>query len=111
MISFLTPIQQEQYAKARAKALVDNPELKAEGENLMKQGEALLGDDNQAVIEKMKSHRQKLRQAMLREDSSLEPIFGEVDKHISEIKAKQLDQAQGSSSATNAPPVSPSTGH
>jgi hypothetical protein len=103
MISFLTPAQQEQYATARAKALADNPALKTEGENLMQQGEALMADgtaaDKQAFIEKMNSHRQKLRQAMLKEDANLGPIFAEIDKHISDLKAKR----QESSSATNAP--------
>ena len=59
----------------------------------------------------MSLHRQKLRQAMLKEDPSLDPIFAEIDKHISEMKAKQLGQMQSSSSssAAHAPPASPST--
>lgn len=93
MISFLTPTQQEQYAKARAKALEDNPALKTDGETLMKQGKSVMTNgsaaDKQGFIEKMNSHRQKLRQAMLKEDSTLQPIFDEIDKHISEAKAKQ----------------------
>jgi hypothetical protein len=36
----------------------------------------------------MTSHRQKLRQAMLKEDPNLGPIFSEIDKHLSEAKAK-----------------------
>ena len=106
-ISFLTPAQQEQYAKARAKALDDNPALKAEGDAVIKQGKALAPDcaaaKRQAFMEKMNSHRQKLRQAMLKEDSTLEPIFAEIDKHISEMKVKQLSQAQNPSGATNVP--------
>ena len=120
MISFLTPAEQEQYAKARAKALADNPDLKTEGENLLKQGQALMPDgaatDQQKVnyedarnfMEKMMIHRQKLRQAMLKVDPTLEPIFAQIDKHISEMKAKQLGQAQGTSSATNAASAQPS---
>ncbi len=96
MIAFLTPTQQEQYAKAHAKALADNPGLKEEGDTLKKQilanGEHL----DQAMIEKMNSHRQKLRQAMLKEDPTLGPVFAEIDKHISEAKAKQLGQLQNS---------------
>jgi hypothetical protein len=60
--------------------------------------------DKQAFIEKMTLHRQKLRQAMLKEDATLEPIFSEIDKHISEMKAKELIQAEGSPGATNAVP-------
>jgi hypothetical protein len=98
MISFLTPAQQQQYAQARAKALADNPSLKSEGEELMQQGESVMASgtaaDKQGFIEKMNSHRQKLRAAMLKEDPTVEPIFTEIDKHISELKAKQQTAAQ-----------------
>jgi hypothetical protein len=104
MISFLTPEQQQQYALARAKALADNPDLKAEGEDIIKQVMASGGQPDQEIIEKMNSHRQKLRQAMLKEDPTLEPIFAEIDKHISELKAKQSGQMQNSGS--NAAPSS-----
>jgi hypothetical protein len=57
----------------------------------------------------MNSHQQKLRQAMLKEDSSLGPIFVQIDKQISAARTKQLGQMQSSSVATNAPAVSPTT--
>jgi hypothetical protein len=102
MLSFLTPAEQEQYAKARAKALADNSDLKTEGENLMKEGQALMAqgtmEDKQAFLEAMNAHRQKLRQAMLKEDPTLEPIFVEIDKHILEMKTKYSDSAPDSSS-------------
>jgi hypothetical protein len=55
-ISFLTPAGQEKYAKARAKALADNPDLKTEGTKVAEQGiNALSTDaapaDKQAFIE------------------------------------------------------------
>jgi hypothetical protein len=107
LISFLTPAEQEKYAQARAKALADNPELKTQGENLMKQGEALLADgtaaDKQKFRNEMDSHRRKLRQAMLKEDPGLEPIFAQIDAHISEMKAQQ-GQAPRSPGTTDAPP-------
>jgi len=102
MIAFLTPAQQEQYAQAHAKALADSPGLKEEGDMLKKQILANGEHQDQATIEKMNSHRQKLRQAMLKEDPTLGPVFAEIDKHISEAKAKQLGQLQNSG-ATNAP--------
>ena len=113
MISFLTPAEQQEYAQARAKALADNPDLKTEGETLMKQGAALMADgtaeDRQAFMEQMLSHRQKLREAMLKEDAGLGPIFAQIDKHLSEMKAKQLGEVQNSGPATNtAPPPSTS---
>ena len=50
--------------------------------------------DKQGFIEQMNSHRQKLRAAMLKEDPTLEPIFAAIDKHISELKAKQQSSGQ-----------------
>lgn len=115
MISFLTPAQQEQYAVARAKALADNPDLKTEGENLMKQASSVMAngtpEDKQAFMGAMDSHRQKLRMAMLKEDPTLEPIFAVIDKHILEARAKSLSEAQSSAGATNTPPVSSSSNH
>jgi hypothetical protein len=107
MVSFLTSTEQEKYANARAKALADNPKLKTQGEKLMAQGETLMTsgttEDKQAFIEKMNSHRQKLREAMLKEDPTLEPIFAQIDKHISEMKAKHVGQGQSVPGGTNAP--------
>ncbi len=91
MIAFLTPAQQQQYAQARAKALADNPALLQQGQTVMTSGTAA---DKQDFIEKMNSHRQKLRAAMLKEDPTLEPIFGEIDQHISEMKAQQQAAAK-----------------
>jgi hypothetical protein len=106
MISFLTPAQQIEYAEAHAKALADNPALNAEGDDLKEKFANVMTDgtpaEKQAFLEKMNSHKQKLRQAMLKEDPTLEPIFAEIDKHISEMKAKHLDSMQGSPSSSNA---------
>lgn len=111
MISFLTPEEQKKYADAHAKALADNPQLKAEGDKLKEQAPTVLASDNasdrQMFMEAMRSHRQKLREAMLKEDATLQPIFVEIDKHLSELRAKQLGQVESSSGATNgssAPP-------
>ena len=114
-LSFLTPPEQLQYAKARAKALADSPDLKAEGEVIVKQGASSMNgqataEEKLAFIEKMNSHRQKLRQAMLKEDPTLEPIFSKIDKHISEMKAKQLGAVQNSP-PPNSPPAAGSSSH
>jgi hypothetical protein len=91
-ISFLTPAQQDEYAGARAKALTDNPALKLEGEKLMPEYTTVMAkgsaEDKQMMHEKVVQHRQKLRQAMLKEDPKLAPIFTEIDNHLSEEKAK-----------------------
>ena len=104
LISFLTPAEQDEYAVAHEKALTDNPALKAEGDKILSQGKTLMGSDSGAdklaFVEMMNSHRQKLREAMLKEDPKLAPIFAAIDKHLSEAKAKQLGQVQNSSSSS-----------
>jgi hypothetical protein len=92
MIAFLTPDQQVEYAQAHEKALADNPALKDEGDKLKQEGVAIMASgtpaQKQDFMDKMTSHRLKLRQAMLKVDPSLVPIFSEIDKHLSEAKAK-----------------------
>jgi hypothetical protein len=91
-LAILTPDQQVEYAQAHEKALADNPVLKAENDalkqrylNVMTTGTSA---EKQAMMERVDSHRQKLRQAMLKEDPKLGPIFAQIDKYISEAKAK-----------------------
>ncbi len=107
-LSFLTPAQQLQYAEAHQKALEHNPGLKSEGETLIKQAVVLTNQspsaDKQAFLEKMNSHRQKLRAAMLKEDPTLSPIFKEIDQHISELRA-QAAAAQNPAGTTSPPPA------
>jgi hypothetical protein len=89
-LSFLTPAQQEQYAKARAKALTDNPDLKAEGDQILREGQdATTPVQVQDFHEKMISHRQKLRAAMLKVDPTLGVVFAAIDNHISQMKSQQ----------------------
>lgn len=92
MIAFLTPAQQEEYAKAHEKALANDPALKLEGETLKQQAVPVIekgtASDKQMFLEKMTAHRQKLREAMLKVDPGLVPIFKEIDKRISEARSK-----------------------
>ena len=107
MISFLTPDQQQQYAKAHAKALADNPGLKEEGEALKSQATGVMSSgsptDKQAFMQKMGAHRLRLWAAMRKEDPTIEPVFAAIDQHIADLKAKQLGQVQnqGGNSGSN----------
>jgi hypothetical protein len=91
-LSILTQDQITEYANAHAKALTDDPALKAEGDALKKEFADVMAHgtaaQKQAVLEKVDAHRQKLRQAMLKEDPNLGPIFARIDKSMSEFKAK-----------------------
>jgi len=91
-LAILTPDQQVEYARARAKALADNAALNAENDALKAQYADVMAHgtaaQKQMMLEKVDSHRHKLRQAMLKADPNLEPIFAQIDKYISEQKAK-----------------------
>jgi hypothetical protein len=91
-LSILTPDQQVEYAKARAKALADDPALNAENDTLKQEFVDVMTHGTpagkQAMLEKVSAHRQKLRQAMLKEDPNLGPVFALIDKSISQLQAK-----------------------
>jgi hypothetical protein len=91
-LSILTADQLNEYAKARVKALADDPALNAENDALKEQFADVMVHgtpaQKQAMMEKVDAHRQKLRQAMLKEDANLGPIFDQIDKSMSELKAK-----------------------
>ncbi|MEI9998811.1 MAG: hypothetical protein WDO13_06395 [Verrucomicrobiota bacterium] len=95
----LTPEEEAEYNAAHKKALQDNPALRQEGEHLLQALEQTSDHgtpaEKQVISEKVDSHRQKLRAAMLKEDPKLTPIFKKIDVYVSEAKAKQ------------APPVTP----
>ena len=91
-LSILTPAQIKEYADARVKALADDSDLNAENNALKEQFADAMANGNaaqkQALLVKVDAHRQKLRAAMLKEDPNLGPIFAQIDKSISEMKAK-----------------------
>ncbi len=97
-VSILTADQLKEYANARAKALADDPALNAENEELKQQFADVMthgtAADKQAILIKVDAHRQKLRQAMLKEDLNLRPVFAQIDKSISDLKAKGSTSAQ-----------------
>lgn len=100
-LAILTSAEQVQYATAHQKALEDNPALKSEGEQLLEQGRHISSPAEAQVFgEKMNSHRQKLRQAMLKEDPTLGPLFTKIDRHLSQMKAQA--QASPSPNSTDA---------
>jgi Spy/CpxP family protein refolding chaperone len=102
-LSILTPEQRMEYAQAHEKALANDPALKAENDKLKQQYIAVMTSgtpmEKQAMLEKVDSHRQKLRLAMLKADPDLGPIFADIDRHISEAKAAAAAQAKAAAPA------------
>ncbi len=74
------------------KALADDPALNAENDALKEQFADVMAHgtaaEKQALLVKVDAHRQKLRAAMLKEDPNLDPIFAQIDKSISQLKAR-----------------------
>lgn len=102
-LAFLSTDDRNKYLDAKSKALVDNPDLKTEQDALITQRPArgASQDDRQAYMEKMKDHQQKLRDAMLKEDPTLQPIFDEIDKHIADLKEQRQKAASGATSSSS----------
>lgn len=94
--NFLSAEDKAKFDAAKTKALADNPDLKTEQEALTKSRPAkgAAKEDRQAFKEKMTAFQQKLRAAMLKEDSSLQPIFDQMDKHEAEMRAKRAAAGQ-----------------
>jgi len=84
--------------KARQQVLDSNPDLKAEGDALKKQGQALKGgdatpEDKMDFLQSMQAHQQKMKAAMLKIDPTLGPI---IDQAEADMKQKmQARAAQG----------------
>jgi len=90
--AILSPADKEKFLAARTKALYENPDLKAEGEDLKKDGDELGGtatpEERQAFNKKVTAHQQKLRTVMLLDDPTLQPIFDQFDKKVGEMRAE-----------------------
>jgi hypothetical protein len=101
MIGFLSPADQDRVMNAYNKALANNAILKSEADNLMLQAQDLQGatpEVRQAFMEKLRSHQEKVRKAMLKEDPSLTPVLNKIDKHISQLRAQRQKEMGGTSS-------------
>lgn len=85
---FLSPAENDQLKTAREAVFAANPDLKTEGEDLHKQMKALRDnpsatpEDKKALHEKMKDHEEAVRDAMLKVDPTLQPIFDKIAEHM-----------------------------
>jgi hypothetical protein len=90
--AILSPADKEKFLTARTKALDENPDLKAEGEDLKRQGElqgtAATQEEKQAFSQKITAHQQKLRAIMVQDDPTLQSIFDQFDKKLGEMRAE-----------------------
>ncbi len=92
VLSFLPQADQDRVVAAHAKALADDPKLKAQEDALREESKHLQESnsaDRMAFMEKRRSYEQKVRQAMLKEDPTLGPILGQIDQRVSAIRAQR----------------------
>jgi hypothetical protein len=94
VIGFLPAAERERVRVAYTKAIAAHPKLQAESRELMKEMSGIEGADKtpgqrQAFLEKWRSHREKMRQAMLAEDPTIGPILDKIDKHMSALRAER----------------------
>jgi hypothetical protein len=90
-MGFLSEADEARVKSAHAKALADNPELGQEEQSLRDSRpdfQTATTDELQAFMEKVRTYEEKMRQAMLKEDSTIGPILAQIDKHRSEMRAK-----------------------
>lgn len=91
-MGFLTEDEKAELKKAHDAALASDPTLKAEGDDLMKQREAMKDatpDQRKALMEKAKAHEQKLHEAMLKTDPAVGPILDKMAARRKEMMEKR----------------------
>ncbi len=96
-MSSLTPQEKMQFMKARKQVLAANPDLKTEGENLLKEKQQL-GDnpspeDRRGFFQDVSTHEGKMREAMLKVDPSLSPVFAKIDQSMKQKIQERMQQA------------------
>lgn len=96
-LSFLSSDERAELMQARKTVLANNPDLKAEQEDLRKQAQALKSgdgstnpDDKKALMQNFLAHEKKMKAAMLQVDPNLTPVF---DKIEAAMKQKMQDRA------------------
>ena len=87
------------FLKARRQVLANNPDLKAEQDELAKERLSMKDaspDDKKAFRQKFMEHQKKMRDAMLQVDPSLAPIFDQLAQQM-----KQKFQQGGGTGSAN----------
>lgn len=108
LLGFLSPVDQEHFTEIRKRVMDNNPDLRKEGIKLLRQSKTLKGpdvapEDKLEYIENWLAYQQKLREAMLKSDPTLQPIFDQIDQKMSQMRAKMT----GGGGATPAPVTNP----
>jgi membrane-bound lytic murein transglycosylase len=86
------------YLKARQQVLANNPDLKAEQEDITKQRQGIQNaspDDKKAFLQNFMAFQKKMKEAMLQVDPSLGPVFDQIDQEMKQKFQQRAAQAGG----------------
>jgi hypothetical protein len=88
-LSSLSAQDKMKFIKARQQVLANNPDLKAEQEDLTRQRQALKSqgsnasqNDRKTFFQNMMAHEKKMREALLQVDPSLSSVFDQIDQQM-----------------------------
>jgi hypothetical protein len=103
-VALLPKADQDRVWAAYHKALADYPDLKKEGDTLVETDAAESSTPaGQSMMEKGRSYRIKVRQAMLKEDPTLGPVLTRIDELVSAMRAQRQSTADAAKPASPPP--------
>ena len=105
-MGFLSAEDRQHLMRVRQQVLVANPDLKTEGESLMKEREYVknkgtdaTADDKQTLRNNFLAHSEKMEAAMVKVDPTVQPILEQVKAHMKERYEQKSGGDAGSTSA------------
>jgi hypothetical protein len=103
-LNFLSAEDRQHLMRVRQQALADNPDLKTEQESLMKEREYVknkgadaTADDKQTLRNNFMAHGEKMEAAMVKIDSTVQPIIDQVKAKMKE----RFEQHSGGDADSN----------
>ena len=97
-LASLSAEDKAKYLKARRQVLADNPDLKAEQEEIAQQRQGIKDaspDDRKAFLQKALAFEKKMKEAMLQVDPSLGPVFDQLQQQMKEKIQQRAGQGGG----------------
>ena len=92
VLGTLTPEEKSKLLTVHDQVLTQNPDLKREEMDLMQKGMSLqtgsVDVDRQAFMAEMRAHADKVRNAMIKTDPAIQPIFDKINAQAEKLKAQ-----------------------
>ena len=92
MFSTLSDTDKTQLGNAYTKAMLNNPDLWKEEEDMRAKGMGMHGqhlsdDDRKQMMADFKAHMEKVRAAIIASDPTIEPVLMRIDQQVAKLKA------------------------